>query len=106
MTEVPKQFKDLSRKEKVHFIFPVMEKASSSRVQKVVPTKLGRHALTAVLLAKETIKPSKTTREYWKDHDLPQLDHVPGDASYLIASGWQDFHKIATSGNVRLRVER
>lgn len=106
MPEVPKQYADLSRKDKSHFLAPVIDAATSNPKLEHTPTWRLRHAQFAWLLATEMDQPSKSTRGYWEEHNLPQPQQInDNEAAYLIRSGRQDFHRIAVSGNRRLRVE-
>ncbi len=106
MPEIPKHYADLSRKDKSHFLAPVFDAATSSPKLEHTPTWRLRHARFAWLLASEMDKPSNSTRKYWEEHNLPQPQQInDNEAAYLIRSGRQDFHRIAVSGNRRLRVE-
>ena len=105
MREAPRQYEDLSPEQRAHFIYPIVDAAISSPKLGRVPTWRGRHGLARVLLATEMDKPSTPTREYWEKHDIPQPDHINDTAYHLIISGHQDFRRIATSANRRLRVE-
>jgi hypothetical protein len=106
MSEVPKSYADLSRNDKSHFLAPVFAAATSNPKLEHTPTWRLRHARFAWMLATEMDEPSKATREYWEEHNLPQPRQINDNmAAYLIRSGRQDFHRIAVSGNRRLRVE-
>lgn len=106
MSEVPKRFVDLSPTQKAHFLYPVIDRSTSSPLLRAVPSWRGRHGLMAVLLENETDKPSQSTRDYWDEHGLPQPKRVnEAEAQYLITSGYQDFGRITASANRRLRVE-
>jgi hypothetical protein len=106
MPETPKHYEDLSREQRAHFLYPIVDAAISSPKLGHVPTWRGRHGLARVLLATEMDKPSSSTREYWEEHEIPQPDHINDTVYHLIISGHQDFRRIATSANRRLRVER